>query len=123
MVMGHLVEEAAEELSVLGLLPEEGGQKHLLLKMPILRHRHHEWEQIKGDALLTRLEERGLQQKCLLLFRGAALPVENILREVDAAWVPGAEPFGLMIESHRENVVSQSACTGRRELVMNYLCH
>src|SRR5437899_51705 len=105
MVLGHLIEEAAEELGMLCLFPQEGGEKHLLLDMSILSNRHNQRQQVEGHTLLASLKKRRLQQQRLLLVLGAALPIYLILRKIDTAWIPGAKLLCLVIEPHRKNIV------------------
>ncbi len=103
---GYFVEEAAKELGVLGLFPQERGQKHLFLDVPLPGNRHNQRQQIQRHALFSGLKERGLEQQRLAFVVGTALPVEDILGEVDAARIPDAKPLGLVIEPHGENIVT-----------------
>ena len=84
------VQETAENFGMFGLLQKERGKVQFFLDMTLLRYDHHEGQQVERDALFTGLKERGQLQDGILLFIGAALPVEDVLREINAARVPYA---------------------------------
>src|ERR1051326_1262101 len=123
VMLRDFIEEAAEKFGVVGFLPQEGGQVHFLLNMSLLRDGHDERQQVERDTLFARLEERGQLQDGLLLLVRAALPVEYILRKIDAARVPDTQLFRLMIQAHGENIMTQSTLARRGKGLMNHLCH
>ena len=60
----HLVEPAAEELDMLGLFPQERREEDLLFDPTLAGYDHDQRQQVGGDALLARLEQRhGTEQK------------------------------------------------------------
>ncbi len=109
---GHLAEEPAERLDVLGLLPEEGGQVHLLLE-PSLRGDHHDQrQQIERHGLLTTGEQRRQVEQDLALERDEACPVVDVPRQVDGGGIPGAELLRLLPQGHRQPLEVEPATPG-----------
>ena len=54
---GDLVQKAAEEVGVLGLLEKEGGQVHLLFQPPFGGNGHDEGQDVGGHRFLAGLKE------------------------------------------------------------------
>jgi hypothetical protein len=69
-----LVEEPAEELRVLALLPEPGGQEQPVLEPPLRADHVDERQQVDRHRLLTGLEERGHADEQVALVVGQLLP-------------------------------------------------
>src|SRR6266571_1706024 len=110
------IEHAPEELGVLRLVGEEGGEEQLLLEALFAHHGHDEGQEVAGHALFRGLEQDGEAEQDVALGDGEAPPVVDVLPQVEAARVPGAEPFGLVVQAHRDGVVAQRAGAGRPRL-------
>src|SRR2546430_3099788 len=110
------IEHAPEELGVLRLVGEEGGEEQLLLEALFADHSHDEGQEVAGHALFRGLEQDGEAEQHIALGDGETPPVVDVLPQVEAARVPRAEPFRLVVQAHRDGVVAQRAGAGRPRL-------
>src|SRR5215471_21861470 len=122
LLLHDLIDETAEEFDMLGLFPEERRQKHLFLQATFVSNDHDQGQEVNGNALLTCLEAGNQASEFFFDLFGKLLPITLILGEVDATRVPGAELFGLVIKTHRQNVVTEATATGGDKFLMGR-CH
>ncbi len=104
VLTGNVVEEAAKELRVLALFPEERREIELLLEATLLRDHSHERQQVEHHRLLSGEEQRARAQEQILLGSGQRRPLLAVGREVDRRRVPDAEPLRLLVQAKRGRV-------------------
>ena len=86
---------------MLGLLPEKGGEIHLLFETTFGRHHLDQGQQIEDHGLLAGLKQRAQpQQKVALVFR-QGIPVFTVALEIDRPRIPDSVLFGFLPKTHR----------------------
>ena len=106
---GDVVEPAPEELDVLGLLPEEGGEVDLIFDPArpgdVVDERHD----VEGHRLLSGQERRAQADQAVAVLLVHLAPVAPVPLEVDRGRVPNAEPLRLLEEAHGHAFPVQAA--------------
>src|SRR2546426_1074690 len=78
--------------------------------------RHDERQEVAGHALSRGLEQQGEAEQHVALGDGEAGPIVDVPPQVEAPRVPGTEPLRVVVQAHRDGVVTQRARSGRPRL-------
>ena len=102
-----LVEDAAEQLGVLGLLEQKSRQIHLFLDAPLTGHDPDQGQQIQRHRFLASLEHGQQPHQHVLFIRSEPHPVGPVRSQIDVHRIPHAQLLGLVVELHGQAVLIQ----------------